>query len=217
MGSSCFSLDPLAPGTLGPFFTLGESVREKDHIIEAIIKIELRMFLTVNPRQTSSCQEYPESFKMHRRAQFHPWSDEALDSYLDDLQQAKGRGDNLMRRKYVRMQGLLPEAEGNPVVEEIVRLKMDWQRAMFRDYPAVMSGARPLTDESARAQMTSFETYARGELETYSERTLALLHRDMLAMQAAGESLSVKVYDYLVRASGYASLAEAEKKLRLKG
>jgi hypothetical protein len=186
---------------------------EKDRIIEAILEIELRMFLTVNPMQTSGCQEYPESFKLHRRAQFHPWSEEALGSYLDDLHAAEALGENLMRRKYARMQGLLGNAADNPVVEEIVRLKMDWQRAMFRNYPAVMSGARPLTDESTRAQMTSFETYARGELETYSERTLGLLHRDLLAMLAAGESLSEKVYDHLVRASGYASLEEAENKL----
>ena len=63
--------------------------------------------------------------------------------------------------------------------------------------------------------MTSFETYARGELETYSERTLGLLHRDLLAMQARGESLSEMVYDYLVRASGYASLEAAERKLKV--
>ena len=190
---------------------------EKERIIEAILEIELQMFLTVNPVTTSGCQEYPESFKLHRRAQFHPWSEEALGSYLDDLRQAKERGDNLMRRKYARMQGLLPAAESNPVLEEIVRLKMDWQRAMFRNYPAVMSGARPLTDESAQAQMTSFETYARGELETYSERTLELLHRDLLAMQARGESLSEMVYEYLVRASGYESLEEAEKKMKERG
>jgi len=63
--------------------------------------------------------------------------------------------------------------------------------------------------------MTSFETYARGELETYSERTLGLLQRDLLAMQARGESLSEMVYDYLVRASGYASLEAAERKLKV--
>jgi hypothetical protein len=188
---------------------------EKDRIINAILEIELEMFLTVNPTPTNSCQEYPESFKLHRRAQFAPWSEEALGSYLDDLHQAQTVGDNLMRRKYARMQGLLPPAVGNRVFEEIVRLKMDWQRAMFRTYPAVMSGARPLTDESAQAQMTSFETYARGELETYSERTLGLLHRDLLAMQARGESLSEMVYDYLVRASGYASLEAAERKLKV--
>jgi hypothetical protein len=190
---------------------------EKDKIIDAILEIELRMFLTVNPVQTSGCQEYPESYKLHRRAQFQPWSEETLGSYLDDLHAAQERGDNLMRRKYARMQGLLPPAESSPVLEETVRLKMDWQRAMFRDFPAVMSGARPLTDESTRAQMTSFETYARGELETYSERTLNLLYRDLLAMQAAGESLSEMVYDHLVRASGYASLKAAEGKLKGRG
>jgi hypothetical protein len=189
---------------------------EKDNIIETILEIELRMFLTVNPMPTSGCQEYPESFKLHRRAQFHPWSEEALGSYLEDLHEAEEHADNLMRRKYARMQGLLPPAAGGPVLEEIVRLKMDWQRAMFRDYPAVMSGARPLTDEGTRAQMTSFETYARGELETYSERTLELLHRDLLEMKSRGESLSEKVYDYLVRASGYPSLAEAEPKLKVR-
>ena len=192
-------------------------MNEKDQIIDAILEIELQMFLTVNPQPTSSCQEHPESFKLHRRAQFHPWSEEALGSYLDDLHQAKDRGDNLMRRKYARMQGLIGSENTNPLVDEIVRLKMDWQRAMFRDYPAVMSGARPLTDEGTQTQMTSFETYARGELETYSERTLTLLHRDLLAMQARGESLSEKVYDYLVRASGHASLAEAEKKIEAEG
>jgi hypothetical protein len=188
---------------------------EKDNIIDAILEIELQMFLTVNPQQTSGCQEHPESFKLHRRAQFAPWSEEALGSYLEDLHAAQAHGKNLMRRKYARMQGLLPPVENSPVLEEIVRLKMDWQRAMFRDYPAVMAGARPLTAESTRAQMTSFETYARGELETYSERTLGLLHRDLLEIQARGESLSEKVYDYLVRASGYASLKDTEMKLKV--
>ena len=188
---------------------------EKDRIIEAILEIELQMFLTVNPEQTSGCQEHPESFKLHRRAQFAPWSEEALGSYLEDLHAAEAHGENLMRRKYARMQGLLPPVESSPVIEEIVRLKMDWQRAMFRDYPAVMAGARPLTAESTRAQMTSFETYARGELETYSERTLGLLNRDLLEIQAQGESLSEKVYDCLVRASGYASLKDTEMKLKV--
>jgi len=190
---------------------------EKVQIIEAILEIELRMFLTVNPVQTSRCQDHPESFKLHRRSQFLPWSEETLASYLQDLREADGRGENLMRRKYARMQGLLPSAESSPVVEEIVRLNMGWQRAMFRDYPALMSGARPLTDENTRSQVISFETYARGELETYSVRTLELLLRDLRAMQARGENMCEKLYDNLVRASGYASLEEAERKLKTRG
>jgi hypothetical protein len=88
-------------------------VTEKDRISEAILEIELRMFFTVNPVQTSGCQEHPESFKLHRRAQFAPWSEEALGSHLEDLHAAQAQGGNLMRRKYARMQGLLPPAESS--------------------------------------------------------------------------------------------------------
>ena len=185
---------------------------EKERLIEAILEIELRMFLPVNPVRPSAGQDAPAGFRLHRRAQFLPWPEETLASYLEDLRAADGRGENLMRRKYARMQG--PRAENGPDLEEIVSLEMDWQRAMFRDYPAVMSGARPLTDDRTREEMTSFETYTRGELATYSPRTLGLLRRDLLAMRARGESLSEKIYGHLVRALGYASLEDAEKKLR---
>jgi len=125
---------------------------------------------------------------VHRRAQFHPWSEEALGSYLDDLRRAKERGTISCAKNTPACRGSCRPRPAARVLEEIVRLKMAWQRAMFLSHPAVMSGARPLTDEGTQAQMTSFETYARGELETYSERTLELLHRDLLAMQARGRA-----------------------------
>ena len=61
--------------------------------------------------------------------------------------------------------------------------------------------------------MTSFETYARGELETYSDRTLERLHADMVAKRARGINVSEEVYEFLAKESGYASLQEAERKL----
>jgi len=187
---------------------------EKDRIIDAILEIELAMFLTVNPQQTSSCQEHPESFKLHRRAQFAPWSVATLGSYLEDLREAQDAGKNLMRQKYARMQGLFEHQTPDPLVDEIVRLKINWQREMVLKYPAVMSRARPLSDEGLSAQMTSFETYARGELATYSNRTLELLHADLLSRRDQGINMSEEVYDYLVRQSGYPSLAEAERRLK---
>lgn len=187
---------------------------EKDRIIDAILEIELVMFLTVNPQPTSSCQEYPESFKLHRRAQFYPWSLETLRSYLEDLREAQATGKNLMRLKYARMQGLIGSENTNPLVNEIVRLKIDWQKEMFPRYPAVMRGARPLSAGGESEQMTSFEAYARGELETYSNRTLELLHFDLLSKLEQGINMSEEVYEFLARQSGYLSLAEAERRLR---
>jgi hypothetical protein len=185
---------------------------EKERVIDAILEIELAMFLTVNPQKTSSCQESPESFRLHRSAQFSTWSPETLRSYLEDLLSAQGDGKNLMRLKYARMQGLEPSRNAEPIVDEIVRLQIVWQKEMFRKYPALMSNARPLSDGVEPAQMTSFETYTRAELETYSSRTLKLLHAELLLNLEKGVNMSEEVYEFLVRQSGYPSLAEAEQR-----
>ena len=186
---------------------------ENDPTIEEILAIELAMFLSVNSEQTSGCQDHPESFKLHRRVQFSVWSFDTLASYLEDLRRAQGSGKNLMRQKYARMQGLIPQENTNPLIEAIIRIKIGWQAEMFRKYPALMRGARPLTDAEEGAAMTSFETYARGELETYSDRTLELLHADLVAKRARGINVSEDVYDLLAKESGYASLQEAERRL----
>lgn len=188
-------------------------MNEKDRIIELILEIELAMFLTVNPEPTSSCQEYPESFNLHRRAQFTPWSLATLESYLADLREAQAMGKNLMRLKYGRMQHLFESPNTNPLIDEIIRQKIDWQKEMFRKYPALMSGARPIKDESESALMTSFETYARGEMGTYSDRTLERLQADQCLKREQGINLSEEVYDFLVHQSGYPSLAEAERQI----
>jgi hypothetical protein len=186
----------------------------KERVIDEIMEIELVMFLTVNPHKTSSCQEYPESFRLHRRVQFSAWSPETLASYLGDLQEAQGAGKNLMRLKYGRMQGLIPSRGPDPIIDEIVSLQITWQNEMFRNYPALMKNARPLADDGESAQMTSFETYTRGELETYSSRTLKLLHADLFAKLEHGVNMSEEVYEFLARESGYPSLAEAERRLQ---
>ncbi len=182
----------------------------RERITNAILEIELAMFLTVNPQKTSCCQEDQESFELHRRAQFAPWSVQTLVSYLKDLQAAQSSGQNLMRVKYALMQGLIESENTDPFVNEIVQLAVKWQEEMVRRYPGIMGGARPLTDESEAPGMTSFERYARGELETYSRRTLELLHSDMILTRERGRNWSEVIYESLVRGSGYQSLAEAE-------
>ncbi len=186
-------------------------MEKRDRIVEAILEIELAMFLTVNSRKTSCCQDYPEEFKLNRRAQFAPWSMQTLSSYLEDVQAAQSAGINLMRQKYARMQGLAGNENSHPIIDEILPLAMNWQKEMFRKYPGIMSGARPLTDNMEADRMTSFETYTRGELETYSLRTLRLLHSDMILMRERGLNWSEAIYESLVQGSGYSSLEEAER------
>jgi hypothetical protein len=189
------------------------AMTERDQTVAKIVGIELEMFLAVNGEDNASCQEHPDTFKLHRRAQFAAWSLPTLSSYLDDLRLAQRSRENLMTLKYARMEGLVPQVNANPLIDEIVRINVAWQAEIIQKYPALMSGGRPLTDADAQPRMTSFETYARGEYETYSDRTLELLYADMSARLERGANMSEEVYASLVKESGYASLDEAERLL----
>ena len=184
---------------------------EKDHLIENILEMELNMFLDVPSRYPTSCQENPNVFRLHRGAQFSVWSKETLQSYLDDLLKAKEQGNNLMTLKYARMENLIPPLNVNPIIDMIVQMELESQREMLSRYPNILGQGRPLEDDSPG--VTSFKTYLRGELETYSDRTLELLYRDIQQIKDRGQNLAQQLYTNLVRKLGYHSLDEAEETL----
>jgi hypothetical protein len=189
---------------------------DKYEIIKEILEIELEMFLTVKTQQRSSCQDYPESFKRHRRVQFMAWSDATLNSYLNDLKDAVEEGINLMTLKYARMDDLIPAENKNPLIDKIVEIQYGWQEEMFKRYPYLMGGARPLSKAEDSARKISFETYLKGELETYSANTLKLLKKDMTDKLKQGINMSEEVYGYLVGEMGYQSIDDAEQKAKKK-
>lgn len=183
----------------------------KQTLIERILNLELAMFLSVPVLQKAGCQEHPEEFKRTRRAQFLTWSEKTLASYQEDLLQAEAEGRNLMTHKYARMDRLIPKLEDDPLIEQIVEIEYAWQKEMFRRFPRLMGGARPLASAEDSPFQTSFETYLSGELETYSSQTLAALFQDMTQALAEGRSMTEDLYTHLVRSYGYASLEEAEE------
>jgi hypothetical protein len=187
-------------------------MENKNKLIEQILDLELEMFLTVSSRQRAACQEQPESFRLHRGAQFSVWSEMTLNSYLDDLKRAKLEGTNLMTIKYARMENLIPKQNKSPLIDKIVTIHYEWQQEMIKKYPNLMAGARPLSSVDDGTYQTSFETYLRGELETYSENTLSLLYDDMIQKQENGINMSEEVYINLVRELGYSSLKQVDEK-----
>ena len=190
--------------------------KEKKDIIEEILSKELKMFLSVPSAQKSTCQEHPESFKLHRRAQFSSWSKVTLESYLHDLERAQENGTNLMTQKYARMDNLILQLSSNPLIDMIVGYQCAWQRSMMIKYPGIMSGGRPVSSAEDSTFMTSFETYLRGELETYTDATLELLSKDILDKHAHAISMAEEIYTCLVKDMGYDSLDEAEQTLRVR-
>lgn len=184
---------------------------EKKDLMDRIINIELAMFLTVPTAGPSSCQEYPEEFRRNRKAQFLTWSGKTLSSYLDDLMSARAKGVNLMTIKYARMGKQIPCINDNPLIGRIVDVQTGWQKDMFARYPNLMQGARAIESLRDTGMHTSFESYLRGELETYSENTLRLLYEDIVEYLNDNVNMNERVYDFLVMDLGYTSLEEAEK------
>jgi hypothetical protein len=186
------------------------NVPNKKELIDQILAIELEMFLSVPTAEKAGCQSYPEKFRLHRKVQFEVWSEPTLKSYLNDLKAAQKNDINLMTIKYARMENLIDQENLNPLISEIVSIQFNWQMEMFQKYPHLMAGARPLSQSDDSLFITSFETYLKGELETYSEKTLTLLYRDMTSKKEAGINMSAEVYDALAKELGYNSIEEAD-------
>lgn len=187
------------------------SMNDERSLIEQIVELELKMFLSVPADGRYSCQEHPDGFRLHRKAQFSIWSRDTLDSYLQDLRLAQDEGRNLMTMKYARIDDLIPRENLNPLIDEIAAIQYRWQQEMFEKYPTLMAGARPLSSSEDSPSGTSFETYLRGELETYSDNTLSLLYRDMTNLLKREINGSEEVYSNLVKQLGYDSIEDAER------
>jgi Protein of unknown function (DUF4125) len=183
---------------------------DKQELIEEILGHELEMFQNVRSKYPVSCQQDPDAFRLHRGSQFLVWSDETLSSYRDDLVKAKSDGKNLMTLKYARMENIIPPLNENPIIEEIANLELKSQKKMAEKYPNIIGRARPLTDDGGA---TSFLTYLKGELETYSDKTLELLLRDIKNCVKNGDNWTELIYTQLVKKMGFETIAQVECKI----
>lgn len=197
-------------------------------LIKEIIDREWTMFRQVpNAGGRASCQEDHGTFTIMRESQFIIWSREALASYLEDLRQAELAGRNLLTEKYgYMMEDTVPEEYENircalPEIPEQKHRLVDWlteKEVLWREdfnrrFPDYGRLGRPLRKEDARFGDTSIETYARGELKTYSEQTLELLTEQYQRLEAEGKNPAVEIMDYTARQYGYRDSADAQEKL----
>jgi hypothetical protein len=162
----------------------GKKMSKKEDLITKIIEIEWEMFSKVKNRGgKASCQEEPDTFKIIRSSNFMSWSEATLESYLNDLQGAKKVKRNLMTEKYARMEGLIPppDSEVLSLIDKIVAIECKWLEELAAKSPQY-TPARPIYSRQDTPQIVSSETYSRGELATYSKKTLELYYQDILEM-----------------------------------
>lgn len=181
---------------------------DRHQCLHEIIERELKMFLSVrNEGGVASCQEMPDTFRLMREITFSALSDAVLESYLQDLVEAEDQKRNLMTEKYGRMDNRIPRLKFNSEIHDIVEVESGWRAELCKEFPHVV-----LDDGQYQ-----FENYLFCELETYSDRTLAIYAMHIAEMLAAGRNLARERYEFLMQRLGRTSLEVCEKELREKG
>ncbi len=202
-----------------------EQLMNKNEVIEEILRVEWPMFHNVNGETRADCQENLNGFRRMRGAQYEVWSQEVCESYLQDLKEAEAAGRNLPREKYIHMMAAtdpagyeifcseLPEIseEKKEMVEKIWAILGEQTDRLRAEYPLIALGGRPLHTADEFPGSTSVETYQKGELMTYSDRTLKLLLEQIEQMQKDGKEYAHDVQLATVLAAGYTSLRNAEE------
>ena len=195
-------------------------------LVEEVIRREWDQFQrTENEGGRASCQGNWPMFHQMRASQFMTWPEDLLRSYLDDLDEANRVGRNLVTEKYARMMAstapdeyreriepFIPRLSDERVArqERVIAVQVAWARDFRGRYPKLGAAMRVLTTAEDTPEDTSFETYLRGELGTYSDRTMALYEAMVEDLQAAGCNLAEQTVANTVRLGGFADLEEAE-------
>lgn len=210
-----------------------ENPKEPEHIdlIAKIIRLEWQQFQGVQQKGgRAECQDDWKTFQIMRESQYLTWNLELLVSYLEDLLKAEGSGWNLMMEKYARMMKstvpeeyqklkvMLPKRPTKRLVlqEEIIKIQVDWMEKFSKKYPFIATNARKIHTIQDTLWETSYETYLRGELGTYSDQTLELYGRFIIELARQNKNLACMIMENTVEHYGYQSLEEAEELLQRK-
>lgn len=197
---------------------------------EAIVKHEWIQFQGVkNEGGRAACQDDWPMFRQMRVSQFLTWTLPLLDSYAADLDAADAGHRNLLTEKYARMmqsaeperyareiEPFLPHLEPQrlKVQERIVAVQVGWAREFRTRYPRLGEAMRLLTSDQDTREDTSFETYLRGELGSYSVATLALYDALIDQTLASHGNLTTRTIGYTVALAGFDNLDAAEAEQR---
>lgn len=195
---------------------------EKEKLIEEILEKEWAYFSKLNNiGGRAACQDNREDFIIMRKSQWETFNEETLLSYLEDLNSK----NNLLFQKYGQMmkynssqeyekvKDILENPSKNKItlIEKIMSIYMEWEKEFFKKYPVFSSMGRPLYSTEDNNIETSIETYLRGELLSYSEKTLQLYLKYIIEMKEKNINLAIKNMDNLASMQGFKNSDEVEE------
>lgn len=198
-----------------------------DSLALMIAKAEFAAFDKVqNEGGRASCQNNWPTFKVMRMSQYLTWDEEMLLQYLADFQLNFSKGRNMIEEKYARMMAsTAPEqyaafadklpaisSEKEMIMEEIIRLQVQWMEEFAAQYPGLAQNARLIHTSEDTPFDTSYETYLRGELGTYSDKMLELYGRYIVVHAQNGVNVAREIMWNTIQFYGYSSFEEALQK-----
>lgn len=194
-------------------------------LVEKIAETEFDAFDKVrNKGGRASCQNDWYTFQIMRKSQYMTWSRKMLLQYLYDFETEYARGRNLIEEKYGRMmESTVPEEyaaiadnfpiispEKKQIIEAIVQIQVGFMEEFAGKYPHLAGNARTIHTYDDQPYDTSYETYLRGEISTYSDKMLELYGRFVAAICKEGKNLAALTMENSVHLYGYQTLEDAE-------
>ncbi len=196
-----------------------------EELAEKIAHTEFEAFDKVkNQGGRADCQDDWFTFSIMRKSQYLTWNRSMLVQYLYDFTREYARGHNLVEEKYGRMMESTAPAEyeriklyfpllsqeKKQIIEEIVGLQVKWMEEFAVKFPKLAGNARSIHTYEDHLFNTSYETYLRGEISTYSDKMLELYGRYIVEYVQAEKNPARDIMEHSVRLYGYEGLDEAE-------
>lgn len=200
----------------------------KESLVDIIVKMEFEAFDVVkNEGGRADCQDNWNTFSIMRKSQYLTWNYDMLDEYAWYFKKCAENGRNLITEKYGRMEkSTAPERyeaikdnfpvhseQRENIAEAVIAIQVTWMEEFAEQYPNMAGQARSIHTYEDNPLNTSYETYLRGELGTYSDELMSMYAAFVLDIKNKGNNLAKMIMENTALLYGYASLEEAEKLL----
>ena len=194
-------------------------------LVDAVVKAEFTAFdLVKNEGGRAYCQNDWPTFSVMRKSQYLTWNRKMLLQYLYDFNREFSRGHNLITEKYGRMmestanekyleiKDHFPELgeQKKAVIEQIVAVQMTMMEEFAGAHPDVAANARTLHTYEDNVIDTSYETYLRGEISTYSDKMLQLYGNYVVEKAMTGQNIARQTIENTAKLYGYDDLEAFE-------